>query len=51
MLADRLDSATAGYRVGYESPLQFSRECSRLFGAPPARDISGLRRSVEQASG
>jgi AraC-like DNA-binding protein len=44
MLCDDLDAATAGYRVGYESPSQFSREYSRLFGAPPARDIARLRR-------
>jgi AraC-like DNA-binding protein len=45
MLAQALDAATAGYRVGYESPSQFSREYSRLFGAPPLRDIARLRSS------
>lgn len=40
MLADRIDAATAAFRVGYESPSQFSREYGRLFGAPPLRDIS-----------
>ena len=44
MLCDALDTATAGYRVGYQSPSQFSREYSRLFGAPPLRDIGRLRR-------
>ncbi|MBD2095809.1 AraC family transcriptional regulator CmrA, partial [Trichocoleus sp. FACHB-591] len=29
--------------VGYESPSQFSREYSRLFGAPPIKDIERLR--------
>ncbi len=43
MLAERLDAATAGFRVGYESPSQFSREYSRQFGAPPLRDIAQLR--------
>ena len=43
MLSERLDAATAGFRVGYESPSQFSREYSRLFGAPPLRDITKLR--------
>jgi AraC-like DNA-binding protein len=28
--------------VGYESPSQFSREYSRLFGLPPMRDIKNL---------
>ena len=35
MLTERLDAATAAFQVGYESPSQFSREYSRLFGAPP----------------
>jgi AraC-like DNA-binding protein len=43
MLTERLDSTTASFQVGYESPSQFSREYSRLFGAPPLRDITSLR--------
>lgn len=43
MLADRLDAADAGFRVGYDSPSQFSREYRRLFGAPPRRDMGRLR--------
>jgi AraC-like DNA-binding protein len=43
MLTERLDAATAAFQVGYESPSQFSREYSRLFGAPPLRDITSLR--------
>lgn len=39
MLWESLDAAAAAYRVGYESPSQFSREYARLFGAPPKRDI------------
>ncbi len=46
MLAERLDAASAGFQVGYESPSQFSREYSRLFGAPPLRDISILRQAA-----
>lgn len=42
MLTERLDAASAAFRVGYESPSQFSREYSRLFGAPPMRDIRSL---------
>jgi AraC-like DNA-binding protein len=37
------DAAEAAFRVGYESPSQFSREYRRLFGAPPARDVKALR--------
>ncbi|MNW16004.1 HTH-type transcriptional activator RhaS [compost metagenome] len=36
---------TAAFRVGYESPSQFSREYSRMFGAPPRKDVAGLRRA------
>src|SRR5579863_5464051 len=43
MFADGVDCATAGHRVGYESPSQFSREYRRLFGAPPRAEIERLR--------
>lgn len=46
MLAEQLDASTAAFRVGYESPSQFSREYSRLFGAPPLRDISSQRQTA-----
>ncbi len=49
MLAAGMDAATAAFRVGYESPSQFSREYRRLFGEPPARDINRLRASPELA--
>ncbi len=47
MLNEKLDAADAAFNVGYESPSQFSREYSRLFGAPPKRDIEGLRRKAD----
>ncbi len=50
MLSDRLDASTAAFRVGYESPSQFSREYRRMFGAPPSRDIADLRWQPEQAA-
>ncbi|MDQ7728534.1 AraC family transcriptional regulator [Halomonas sp. SpR8] len=43
MLAEGLEASTASYRVGYESPSHFSREYSRMFGAPPRADVSQLR--------
>jgi len=43
MLTDRLDATAAAFQVGYESPSQFSREYSRLFGDSPLRDITNLR--------
>lgn len=49
MLTAGLDAAAAAFRVGYESPSQFSREYRRHFGEPPARDIARLRASPELA--
>lgn len=43
MVADGMDAANAGFRVGYDSPSQFSRDYARLFGAPPGRDAQRLR--------
>jgi AraC-like DNA-binding protein len=43
LLGGDVDATTAAYRVGYESPSQFSREYRRLFGAPPMRDIKNIR--------
>jgi AraC-like DNA-binding protein len=43
MLNENLDAGSAAVHVGYESASQFSREYSRLFGAPPQRDITRLR--------
>ncbi len=47
MLNDGADAASAAFSVGYESPSQFSRDYSRLFGAPPRRDIAGLRAKLQ----
>ncbi|SDG18756.1 MULTISPECIES: AraC family transcriptional regulator [unclassified Duganella] len=49
MLNEHLDAASAAFRVGYESPSQFSREYSRQFGAPPRRDIDTMRRVAAPA--
>ncbi len=43
MLTENQDAAAAAFQVGYESPSQFSREYSRLFGDSPLRDITSLR--------
>jgi len=43
MLVERLDVGTAGYSVGYQSPSQFSREYSRLYGLSPLRDVGARR--------
>ncbi|PKO30017.1 MAG: AraC family transcriptional regulator [Betaproteobacteria bacterium HGW-Betaproteobacteria-9] len=50
MMSEGMDASTAAFRVGYESPSQFSREYRRLFGAPPSKDMADLRRQPEQAA-
>jgi AraC-like DNA-binding protein len=47
MLNEDSDAASAAFEVGYESPSQFSREYTRLFGTPPKRDVEGLRRKAD----
>lgn len=44
LLTGAEDVATVGYRVGYDSASQFSREYRRQFGLPPGRDAARLRR-------
>ncbi|UII69836.1 AraC family transcriptional regulator [Pseudomonas sp. HN11] len=46
MVAEAVDAAGAGFRVGYESPSQFSRDYVRMFGLPPAKDAGRLRRDA-----
>jgi len=45
MLNQNVDASNASGLVGYESPSQFSREYSRLFGEPPQRDVRRMRPS------
>nr|WP_250887082.1 MULTISPECIES: AraC family transcriptional regulator [unclassified Rhodanobacter] len=45
LLARTSDAAGVAFSVGYESPSQFSRDYSRLFGNPPARDAGRFRDS------
>jgi AraC-like DNA-binding protein len=44
MFNEYFDVSGAAFRVGYESPSQFSREYSRIFGFPPKKDIALLRK-------
>ncbi|WP_248928441.1 AraC family transcriptional regulator [Paenibacillus hamazuiensis] len=46
LLSEAIDAAEAGFRVGYESPSQFSREYRRMFGMPPVSDIKQLQSSL-----
>jgi AraC-like DNA-binding protein len=45
------DVATVGYRVGYDSASQFSREYRRQFGLPPGSDAKRLRAGAAAADG
>lgn len=49
MLTEQFNAATAAFRVGYESPSQFSREYRRFFSEPPSRDITSLRQIADSA--
>jgi AraC-like DNA-binding protein len=48
LLTEAAGAADVAFRVGYESPSQFSREYSRLFGLPPKEDIKRLKESYDQ---
>lgn len=50
MVTDGANVASAAYQVGYESASQFSREYTRMFGAPPKRDVSEMRASPMAAA-
>jgi len=43
LLTEAMDAADVAFRVGYESPSQFSREYARMFGLPPKEDIQRLK--------
>lgn len=45
LLGQHGDVGSVALRVGYDSPSQFSHEYSRLFGAPPLRDVVQRRRN------
>ncbi|MFF2890125.1 AraC family transcriptional regulator N-terminal domain-containing protein [Paenibacillus sp. NPDC057967] len=43
LLTESADATDVAFRVGYESPSQFSREYARMFGSPPRQDIKRLK--------
>jgi AraC-like DNA-binding protein len=47
LISEAADAADIAYRVGYESPSQFSREYARLFGLPPKSDLKRLKSSLQ----
>jgi AraC-like DNA-binding protein len=48
LLSESADAADVAFRVGYESPSQFSREYSRMFGLPPKEDIKRLKENYDE---
>ena len=44
MMVDGMTAAEAGFRVGYNSPSQFSREYARVHQLSPRRDVGQLKR-------
>jgi len=50
MIANDLDAASAGHRVGYEDASHFTREYKRLFGEPPFRDVQRVRTAAAPAA-
>ena len=47
LLLESTDATEVSFRVGYESPSQFSREYSRMFGLPPREDMKRLRKKLD----
>lgn len=43
LMSQNIEAAQVAYNVGYESPSQFSREYSRMFGLPPKADVQQMR--------
>lgn len=46
LLAEELDAASAGYRVGYDDASYFNREYKKFFGEPPMRNVERLRETL-----
>ncbi|WP_264814773.1 helix-turn-helix domain-containing protein, partial [Gluconobacter albidus] len=46
LIASSQSTAAVAYEVGYESQSQFTREYTRFFGQPPARDVRQIQREL-----
>ena len=46
LMTGAANAETAAFHVGYESASQFSREYSRMFGAPPRRSMATLKTAL-----
>ncbi|WP_060825295.1 AraC family transcriptional regulator [Sulfurospirillum cavolei] len=49
LMVEEMEASNVAFKVGYESPSQFSREYARLFGLPPIRDVKRIREAFESA--
>lgn len=49
MLTESVQASYAAFHVGYESPSQFSREYTRMYGRPPMLDVQELRGSIKDS--
>ena len=43
LVTEATEATDIAFRIGYESPSQFSREYSRMFGFPPKEDLKRIR--------
>lgn len=50
LLSEVSDAAEVSYRVGYESPSQFSREYARMYGLPPISDMKRIRAEISEVN-
>nr|WP_320145704.1 AraC family transcriptional regulator [uncultured Anaeromusa sp.] len=50
LLSESADAAEIAFRVGYESPSQFSREYSRMFNLPPKEDVKRMKANYNQTA-
>jgi AraC-like DNA-binding protein len=48
LISGGLKASDVAFDVGYESATQFSREYSRFFGVPPAKDAARIFRHLQQ---
>ncbi len=48
MVSSAVNVETASFEVGYESPSQFSRDYTRMFGAPPKRDAKAMQTALRE---
>ncbi len=51
LMAGATTVESVALKMGYKSPSQFSREYSRMFGAPPKRDVTQSRDDCDEVAG